>query len=414
MITVTPEFNQAAEATVREVDAKVQIIWAAPNIDTNITYGINDPNRITYPEQTYDGIKTTTYKWAHLDGVIKPDSTYHPAPSSITGNPFEQMGWYGAAECNGSGVWVTDPVLDLTFDTRPITNLIVVGDTVYNEYPVDFDIEIYEGVTLVYTNNVTGNTLVEWNLDISASNIDDATRMVLTVKKWSTPNRVVKITEFYSILLETYDGDVVDSFSLLEERILEDGTLPVGNISANELDLSLNNMKITRENGQEVIDPFFPNNPNSPYDNVVTKNRKVIPYLGFKLANGSYEYVKLGTFWTGDWKVTEQSPVANVACRDRMDLLRKAEYKGSALYTNSNLYVLMEAVLTSAKTDIPMPDLQWVIDTSLQNFTLPYAWFSKTNYFEAIRKIVEACMGQAYMNRDDVLIIEGPEQTYQP
>lgn len=412
MQNVTPAFNTAAEATVRNVVSKVDIVWASPFIDTAVTAVANDENRMTNTAQVHDGTRNILRLWAHLDGVIKADGTHNPMPGNPDNSPSNQVGWYGATECNGSSVWVTDPVLTLTFDVRPVHDLIVVGDSMYDEYPVDFDVEVYEGVTLAYTANVTGNAAVEWLLDVRAQALDDVTKMVLTIKKWSAPNRIVKISEFYSILKETYDGDTISSINLLEERILEDGSLPVGNISANEVDLSLNNIKITVDSN-EIIDPFFPDNPNSPYDDVLTKNRKVTPYIGFKLADDSFEYVKLGTFWTGDWQVNEQSPVVNVACRDRMELLRRAEYKGSPLLITTTLYDLATEVLTSARDDIPMLDIQWDIDTSLQNFTLPYAWFSKTNYFEAIRKIAEACMGQAYMSRDDVLIIEGPEETYQ-
>lgn len=413
MQPVSTEFNQAARETVRRVDVLLEIIWASPQIDANVTTVVNDNNRISYPAQVHDGVRNTTQKWAHLDGTIIADGSFKVMPGTPDNSTFRQVGWYGGIECNGSGEWVTDPQIELTFDARPIDNLLVIGDEVYIEYPVDFTIDIYEGATLEYTENVIGNTLVEWTSDISAENITAATRMLLTVHKWSTPNRVVKITEFYTTFSVTYTGDVVDSLNLLEERILEDGTLPVGNISANELDLALNNVKITVD-GQEVIDPFFPDNPNSPYKEVLTKNRRVKPSLGFQLENGSFEYVKLGTFWTGDWQVNEQSPVVNVACRDRMELLRKAEYKGSALYTNTNLFELAEVVLESARDDIPISDLLWDIDPTLTNFTLPYGWFGKTTYFEAIRQIAEACLGQAYMSRDDILIIEGPEKTYQP
>ena len=97
-----------------------------------------------------------------------------------------------------------------------------------------------------------------------------------------------------------------------------------------------------------------------------------------------------------------------------MELLRRAEYKGSALYIDTDMYTLAEVVLNSAKNDIPMAELQWDIDITLQDFKVPYGWFTKMSYFEAVREIAEACMGQAYMSRDDVLIIEGPEKTYTP
>lgn len=413
MQPVTPAFNTAATATVREVVPIVEIVWSSPFIDPAITAAVNDENRGAIVPQVHDGTRNIIQRWAHLDGVMKVDGTYHPAPDP--GNPgispSNQLGWYGATRCGAASVWVTDPELTLTFDVRPLSSILVVGDAVYREYPEEFDVQVYEGMTLAYTANVTGNTDVEWSLDVSAEGLISVTKMILIIKKWSAPFRIVKIAEFYTIYKETYTGDHVAGMSLLEERVIEDGSLPIGNISANELDLSLNNIEIT-VNDVTIIDPFFPSNPNSPYHGVLTKNRKVTPSLGFKLENGAYEYVKLGTFWTGDWAVTEQSPVANVSCRDRMELLRRAEYKGSPLLIDTDLHALATEVLTSARDTIPMPDLQWDISTDLQSFTLPYGWFSKTNYFQAIRTIAEACMGQAYMSRDDILIIEGPEQTY--
>lgn len=413
MLPVSLAFTQAAEATVRQIKPLVEIVWSSPFIDTAVDESVNDNNRISFPAQTHDGTRNIIQKWAHLDGIFKPDGTYHPAPADPGVDPLNQMGWYGATECDGSAEWVTNPELEVTFDPRPIVELLVIGDAVYGEFPTDFEIEVYEGVALAHTEVVTGNNAVTWSLDVTSENLLDVTRMVLIVQKWNIPNRIVKISEFYSLFKETYNGDQVSSINLLEERVIEEGSLPVGSISSNEIDLTMNNIRIT-VGDDEIIDPFFPDNPNSPYHNVVTKNRKVSPSLGFVLPNGSVEYVKLGTFWTMDWQVNEQSGVANVTCRDRMEFLRKAEYKGSHLLIDSNLYELVLVVLNSAKTDIPMPGLNWEVDIALQDFTLAHAWFGKITYFEAIRQIAEACMGQAYMNRDDILIIEGPEQTYRP
>ena len=299
MIPVSPEFNTAAEATVRKVDALIKITWASPFIDPAVSASTNDDNRASHIEQTHDGTREIVSRWAHLDGVIKANGQYNPMPNTPNTSPTNQVGWYGKTRCDGSAQWATNPELTITFDPRPVVDLLVVGDSTYQEYPVDFDIDVYEGVTLSYSLSVINNSSVEWSQDVSGEGLNDVTEMRLTIKKWSVPERIVKISEFYTFFQQTFTSDHIGSFGLLEERVLEDGSLPVGNISANELDLAMNNIKITID-GDTIVDPFFPSNPDTPYNDVLIKNRKVEPSLGFKLASGAYEYVKLGTFWTGD------------------------------------------------------------------------------------------------------------------
>lgn len=409
MITTTDDFLVAARSNPRKCKAKLDFVWTDPTIDPSISVSSNDANRAARLDQVYDGELTISRQWAHLDGVIKANGQYNPMPSDST-TTFNQCGWYGATRCDAGGEWVTNPELTLEFDARPILVVSVVGETNYEEYPVDFDIRLYSGVggtVLEHTEVVTGNVDIMWAENLAPESLTDITKMVLEVKEWSHPNRVVKIAEFYSIFRQTIDAEDIVSFSLLEERVLADGTLPVGNISSNEIDITLQNIEITVE-GVDYVDPFIPANTNSIYHTLITKNRKVTPYLGYELAGGSIEYVKLGTFWTGDWDVNEQSATAKVTARDRMELLRLAEFKGSTLYQDTTLYDLMIAVLTDAKTSIPMPDLTWFVDTELQSYSIPYAWFPKQSYFKTIKDIVAACMGQAYMNREDVLTIEGP------
>jgi hypothetical protein len=181
----------------------------------------------------------------------------------------------------------------------------------------------------------------------------------------------------------------------------------VGNISANELDFELQNIRLVR-GAVETIDPFSYENSESYLMNVLKKNRRVVASLGLVLPDSSVEYVTLGTFWTGDWNSSEKSPVVATSARDRMEALRKADYYDSAMLVNDSLKNVLEAVLESAKNNIPMPDLVYSIDDDLYNYLIPYAYFPKQSYFKCIKQCVEACRGQAYMNRNDVLIVTGP------
>lgn len=409
MLNTSANFQAAAIETVRQVKGKLFIEWVRFQDDDSIVVSSSDENRGAQIDQIADGIISIPRKWAHLDGVMKANGTYSPAPSTVTNPDTQQVGWYGATRCDGSNVWAVDPTLTIEFDARPILVLFVSGDDYYNEYPVDFNIKVYAGAVLEHTEIVTGNSGLTWSKDVTVEGLNNITKMVLTIEKWSHPNRIVKISEFYSSFTQTLTGDAINSMNLLEERVIADGSLPIGNISANEIDISLNNISIDVE-GTQVIDPFFPDNPNSPYNTFLAKNKKMIPYIGFVLADGSTEYVKLGSFWSGDWRVNEQDATASVTARDRMELLRKAEHNNENLYEDKTLYFIMDSVLQHAKDNIPMDDLTWDIDNELQDYTIPYAWFPKESYFKSIKSIVEACMGQAYMSKEDVLIVEGPSK----
>ncbi len=85
------------------------------------------------------------------------------------------------------------------------------------------------------------------------------------------------------------------SMALLEEAQAEAST-PFGAVSANELVLVLKNINQT----------FIPTNPDSPYYGKLRPNILVEPYLGIKVI-GTFKYVALGKFWTGDWRAPNAS-----------------------------------------------------------------------------------------------------------
>jgi hypothetical protein len=414
MLPVSSEFETAVKANNRRWVPKVEITWTDPLIDPTVDVDATDKNYTSYPIQVADLYTIPNYKYFHLDGICKFDGSYHIAPG-VSEIATVQMGYWGATACNGSAQWSEPyPTITVDFAARPIVSLVVAGDSQYNEYPVDFDIEIYNAAdSLIYSIAVTGNTRLNWSLSVSEENINDATYMKLILKKWSCANRVAKILEFYTSLSETYTGDEIVSMNLLEEREVSDGSIPIGNISANELDLLLQNIKIIK-NGESIINPFFPNNPNTYLQNVIKRNRKIRVWLGLVLPDDSIEYISFGTFWSGDWNVNNQDSTIQTNARDRMELLRNAICSTLPVYDAISLYDLAENLLNNAKTNIPMPDLVWDIDTELQLFIVTYGYFPRQSYFKCIKDLVIACMGAAYMSRDDVLIINGPSSYARP
>ena len=115
-------------------------------------------------------------------------------------------------------------------------------------------------------------------------------------------------------------------------------------------------------------------------------------------------WIPLGTFWSGDWHAPENEIYASTTGRDRLELLRKSSYTSSQVAQNTTLYALALAVLQ----DAGLTAAEYWVDTALQSYTIPYAYFETQSHREALRKIAEACLGQGYCDRDGVIRVEGP------
>ena len=241
MYPVSQEFIDKIKANERQVFAKLQIDYTSPFLDQSISVETNETANVSFPSQTTDTVAEPFAKIASLDGSWVLDGTYTLAPTPQEAE-IKQMGWWGKQLAGTGGVFVTPfPTLTVSFFPRPITKLQAVGDSKRQEWPVDFVIRLYDGNnTLLHTETITGNTQIAWSkvLDELVTQVE---KMALSIQRWSHPGRQVKITEFFTSIQETYEGEDIISINLLEEREVSQGSLPVGNISANEIDIRLNN-----------------------------------------------------------------------------------------------------------------------------------------------------------------------------
>jgi hypothetical protein len=389
---VTQDFIDKMKAGRRRVLARVEVDYTDPFIDQSIQIEASEQASTSYPRHTADGVTDPYAKFAALDGfwVLGEDWALAPGPEE---ERFRQMGWWGIKLAGENGQFALPyPTLTINHFPRPVRSLKVVGDSARNEYPVDFTITLYaEDNTPLYTETVTGNTEIHWSKNL-ASQVSDVTKQVLEITKWSHAGRQVKILEFFTSIQETYLSEDLVSIKLLEEREASQGSLPVGNISSNEIMLVLNN-----EDKRFDID-----NENSPLKNLLKPNRRIQVWLGAETSDGD-EWVPLGTFWSLDWDSPDDTLEATVTARDRMELLRKSTFQTSQVLQNKSLYELAELVLQDAGL---MPD-EYIIDTALQNIVVPYSWFNPVSHREALRRIAEAGLAAAFQNRDGKIQVEG-------
>jgi hypothetical protein len=400
MYSTSPDFDTAAIATIRQPKARITITWADPYIDTGVSVNPNIENNISDSLHVADTILETNKLWFLLDGNSKLDNSYKLFPIPHQSN--YEVGWYGNEFSDGSGEFIIDPEIVVEFTKKPIYGFIIAGENTLNQYPVDFTVYVYNGVSLEDTIAVVGNTELVYNGD---TYVTEADSIKLVIHKWSEINAVVKILEFYSTIIRTYEGDTIKSISVLEEREIRDGTTPIGNISSNEITVELQNIEV-----DGVIDPFFPGNSASDLNLLLKPGRKVEIEMGFLLATGFIEYIPMGTYWTGDFIIKENIPTISFTARDRMEQLRKLTYDDNEYDTYVSFYTLIRNMLISARNKIPQ--LTYVINAGLVLLDIPNAFIDRISYFEAIKTAVAACGGQAYMSKEDELIIESSEDAY--
>ena len=123
-----------------------------------------------------------------------------------------------------------------------------------------------------------------------------------------------------------------------------------------------------------------------------------------KFAISTIKFIPLGTFWSGDWDAPEDDICVTTTGRDRLEVLRQSTYSTSEVLRNIDFYELAEIVLV----DAGLSSDEYFIDPILNRLRVPYAWLEPQSHREALRKIAEASLGQAYCDREGKIRIEGP------
>jgi hypothetical protein len=400
MYSTSSDFDNAVIAIKRKPKAKVTITWADPFIDTGVSVSVNGENNVSDSPHTANTILESNNLWFLLDGNSLLNNSYKLFPTP--NQSVYEVGWYGNEFSDGSGEFTTDPLLTVEFTKRPVFGFTIAGENTLGQYPVDFTVKVYNGVSLEDTIAVTGNSELIYN---GSTYVAEADKMELEIHKWSATGSVVKILEFYSTIIRTYYGDTIKSISLLEEREIRDGTTPIGNISSNEANIVMQNINV-----DGIADPFFPGNASSDLNSLLKPGRKVEIEIGLLLATGFTEYIPMGTFWSGDFIIKENSATISFTARDRMEQLRKATYDDNEYDTSVSFYTYIRNILLSAKNKIPL--LDWDIGAGLVLLDIPNTFSDRVSYFDAIKTAVAACGGQAYMSKEDILTVETAEMGY--
>lgn len=243
---------------VRDIDCRIIIDYSAIDLDQSVEFYSDDQSNISNLSQLADGIEKMSNKFILLDGNNKLDGSYTLF--------YGHRGWWGNEHGDANGN--LSQTLTATHTARPIEVVSLVGDSIRNEWAVDFEVKMYDSSdNLLYTHSVVGNA--EFKYSDSITPVADVVKQVLKITKWSKPNTVIKISEFFTSVQDIYLRDDIFNLNILEERLIIESGVPVGSIASAECDLKIWN----------ADRKFDAGNTASRLHGLLKPNRRVRPFM---------------------------------------------------------------------------------------------------------------------------------------
>ena len=135
-------------------------------------------------------------------------------------------------------------------------------------------------------------------------------------------------------------------------------------------------------------------------------DRKLMPSIGIE-TNGVVKYHPLGTFYSDEWQINQDSQWVKCSAVDRLMRLQKKIYVGFPLTENASLYdIAVDILLKIGETANTI-----VISKDLQSVIVPMAFLPKGTAWDALQEIANAGLCKIYVDREDKINVRSEKET---
>lgn len=358
----------------RKIYGRVDVIYSDTEISKDIRTDESGNSAISHPDEVFGAYLVPTVKGCTMDGNSTMDGSFQMMDDSVV------LGWWSGTLSGKDGVFATAPWIEISFVKRPIISWVVLGDEKRQEYPVDFILQYKRDGNIVYTDIVTANRQTQVRL---TPQLEDITSIRLTISKWSKANACAKILKFYDRMMERYEGDAIEMFEVSEEMGAADGNY---NIVSDTMTVNIFNKDRKFDKGY--------------LRSLMILDRKLMPSIGIE-TNGVIKYQPLGTFYSEEWKIDQDSQWVKCSAVDRLMRLQKKTYVGFPLTENASLYDITTDILLSIGETADTIS----ISEDLKSVTIPMAFLPKSTAWDALQEIANAGLCKIYVDREDKIYV---------
>lgn len=238
-------------------------------------YDLSAPDRMSTLERNR-WLGNGTFDLFPADYSVASEVGY--ASQAVSGSSGAFSSPFPWVQLNFSGVRILQ-AFSLFFDGDPVDGV-----------PMDFTVEVIQGSTAYFTQEVTGNTKAD--VQFKGFTVYDPEHIKLTVKKWSIPSRLVRLVEMTAGMFERWTGDDLAEFSATLQGQFSCLSLPYGSVN------------LAMDNSDRR---FEPRKKDSMFQSL-EERQSVELYIGCQTDRGM-ERIKIGVFYqAGDgWKTSANS-----------------------------------------------------------------------------------------------------------
>ena len=363
----------------RKILGRVDVIYSDTEISKDIQTTESGNSAISHPDEVFGAYRVPTVKGCTMDGNATMDGSFQMMDDSVV------LGWWSGSLSGSDGVFANAPWIEISFVKRPIISWVVLGDEKRNEYPVDFILQYKRDGKIVHSDSVTVNNQIQVRL---TPQLEDITSIRLTITKWSKPNACAKILKFYDRMMERYEGDAIEMFEVSEEMGAADGNY---NIVSDTMTVNIFNK------GRKFDKGYL--------RSLMILDRKLMPSIGIE-TNGVVKYQPLGTFYSDEWQINQDSQWVKCSAVDRLMRLQKKTYVGFPLTENASLYDIAADILLKIGETADT----FVISNDLKSVIVPMAFLPKGTAWDALQEIANAGLCKVFVDREDKINVRSEKE----
>lgn len=362
---------------VRRLHGKIKIVYADTDQSYELEVSTSGNGTISNPDQITEGYMIPTLKACTMDGLSTMGGGHQ-----MMGDGFI-MGWWSdrhsKSDCTFDKPY---PYAQIDFISRPVFKWNIIGDVKLGQYPVDYDISMYDA-----SGNVLLSVPIRGNNAVSQTIVFDFTivnvvRIKLEVLKWSHPGTKIKILQFFDIVEETYQGSDLKQFEIIEELATDTEGVSYG--------INSDTLNVTIFNNERKFDQGY-------LKDLLLIDRKVTAYIGIEDENGNIDYVDMGTFFSHEWSVPQDDQFVKLKCYDRLLKFQSITYIGYPFTQNVSLRDLAIDVLESAG----LKSKEYEVDEKLDELKVGYAFLGKQSVWDALQEICNAGLCRVFVTREN-------------
>jgi hypothetical protein len=303
---------------------------------------------------------------------------------------YDEVGFVGNTIGKIDGSFSANPIITINFSqvhTNMLQGVTIKWCEFLKEYAKEFVITAYNGSTVVASKTISDNSSVLSVVEIDMSGYD---RITIEVVKWSIAEHRARIDEIFIGVNKIYDKKNIFSYS---------SSQTVDPISA-ELPKSEISFSVDNVNGA-----YNPLNTEGLSKYLIKRQSLTVKY-GYKMDDGSIEWIKGGVFYLSEWDAEQNGLSAEFTARDLLEFMTGTYYYGVYNPNGTSLYNLALSVLQDA--NLPLNEdgsVKWVIDESLKNL-YTVAPLPIDTHANCLQMIANAGGCVIYQDRNGVLHIE--------